>query len=274
MIRFPAFLGRRAVPILIATMVAALVGGVVHRTPSAGSGLGIATDTIDLSSLRGAPPPPDPVRILPTAAVSARTRPSPSLIVRISHSLPITSRPGGGRQVGVMRAGSLQLGSPTFAWVISVTRNGKYGRVPIPYTGRSGTGWIRLRGLRRSHTWITVVADLSKHLIEVKRRGKVILRIQAATGAPGTPTPTGRYFVTDRVPFSAGGPYGTFAFGISGMQPRLASQWPRNQLAIHGTNNPGSIGRSLSSGCLRVSERSLAQLKPLLQLGTPVIIQR
>ena len=179
-----------------------------------------------------------------------------------------------GTQVGMMPAGSLQLGSPTFAWVISVTPNGRYGRVPIPYTGRAGTGWIRLRGLHRSHTWITVLADLSKHLIEVKRRGKVILRIRAATGAPGTPTPTGKYFVTDRVPFSAGSPYGTFAFGISGVQPRLASHWPRNQLAIHGTNAPSSIGRSLSSGCLRVSERSLAALKPLLQLGTPVIIQR
>lgn len=172
-----------------------------------------------------------------------------------------------------MPARSLQLGSPTYAWVISVSPNGAYGRVPVPYTGKVRTGWIRLRGLKRSHSWIIVVADLSKHLVKVERRGRVILTMPAAIGSPATPTPTGKYFVTDRVPFSAGSYYGTFAFGISGMQPRLASRWPRNQLAIHGTNDPSSIGRSVSSGCLRVSERNLALLKPLLQLGTPVIIQ-
>jgi len=173
-----------------------------------------------------------------------------------------------------MPSRSLQVGSPTYAWVISTSPNGRYGLVPLPYSGRTGTGWIALRGLPRSHTWITVTADLSKRQIQVERRGKVILRVRAAIGAPATPTPTGKFFVTDRVPFSVGSYYGSFAFGISGVQPRLASRWPRNQLAIHGTNDPGSIGQAESAGCLRVSERTLALLKPLLQLGTPVIIQR
>jgi lipoprotein-anchoring transpeptidase ErfK/SrfK len=170
-------------------------------------------------------------------------------------------------------AGSLQMGAPTFAWVIQVSRDGRYGRVPIPYRGTGRTGWIGLRGLPRSHTAITVVADLSQHQIRVERLGKVILRMKAATGSPATPTPRGNYFVTDRVPFSRGSVYGSFAFGLSGVQPLLASRWPRNQLAIHGTNDPGSIGRSATEGCLRVSERNLARLERLLRLGTPVIIQ-
>jgi lipoprotein-anchoring transpeptidase ErfK/SrfK len=44
-------------------------------------------------------------------------------------------------------------------------------------------------------------------------------------------------------------------------------------LAIHGTNDPSSIGNSVSAGCLRVSERSLVRLKPVLGLGTPVIVE-
>jgi lipoprotein-anchoring transpeptidase ErfK/SrfK len=106
----------------------------------------------------------------------------------------------------------------------------------------------------------------------VERLGKVVLRLKAATGAPSTPTPPGLFFVTDRLAFSAGSIYGSFVFGISDVQIHL-SNWPHNQLAIHGTNNPGSIGLSASSGCLRVSERSLALLKPLLGIGTPVVIQ-
>jgi lipoprotein-anchoring transpeptidase ErfK/SrfK len=78
--------------------------------------------------------------------------------------------------------------------------------------------------------------------------------------------------VTDRVAFS-GGALGTFAFGISGIQPRLPAGWSGgNQLAIHGTNQPWSIGTSASAGCVRVSEAMLAKLKPLLAYGTPVVI--
>ena len=96
----------------------------------------------------------------------------------------------------------------------------------------------------------------------------------AATGAAVSPTPPGEYFVTDRIAFS-GGSLGTFAFGISGIQPKLPPGWTGgNQLAIHGTNDPASIGRSASAGCLRVSERALDRLKPLLALGTPVIVER
>jgi lipoprotein-anchoring transpeptidase ErfK/SrfK len=67
---------------------------------------------------------------------------------------------------------------------------------------------------------------------------------------------------------------GSFAFGISGIQPHLPAGWSGgNQLAVHGTNDPSSIGTSASAGCVRVSERALHLLLPLLKLGTPVIIQ-
>ena len=116
--------------------------------------------------------------------------------------------------------------------------------------------------------------DLSEHRITVTKFDRVLFGMPAATGAAASPTPVGEYFVTDRIAFS-GGSLGTFAFGISGIQPRLPAGWSGgNQLAIHGTNDPSSIGRSASAGCLRVSERSLDRLKPLLQLGTPVIVVR
>jgi hypothetical protein len=218
--------------------------------------------------------PPDPSHNGP-ATLSQRTRPPrPALMVEITHGLSISSKPGGGHVVGSMPASSPQFGFHTFAWVISLSSNGKYGRVPVPYSARGGTGWIPLRGLHRLRTAITVRADLSRHQITVERSGKVILRMKAATGSPSTPTPPGRYFVTDRVPFYRGSSYGSFAFGISGFQFHLPAGWHGgSQLAIHGTNDPSSIGRSVSAGCLRVSERSLALLKPLLRLGTPVIIQ-
>lgn len=160
------------------------------------------------------------------------------------------------------------------AWVVEVSRDGRYGKVPIPYSRTRKTGWIPLQGLERSHTPYVIRADLSGHRITVRKLGRLLFRIRAATGAPRSPTPPGLYFVTDRVPFDPRGPLGAFAFGISGIQTRLPPGWSGgNQLAIHGTNNPGSIGKSVSAGCLRVSRAALERLKPILRLGTPVIIQ-
>jgi lipoprotein-anchoring transpeptidase ErfK/SrfK len=195
------------------------------------------------------------------------------LLARIGHRLPVTARPGAGRRVGWMPAASPGYRQPIFAWVFRRSASGRYGRVSVPFVSPHRRGWIDLRGLRLFRTGIRVDAILSRHLVVVRRRGRVLFRVRAATGAPGSPTPTGRYFVTDRVPFRRGSAYGTFAFGISGIQPLLPSGWSGgDQLAIHGTNQPWSIGKSVSAGCLRVSQRALKRLKPLLLLGTPVVI--
>jgi lipoprotein-anchoring transpeptidase ErfK/SrfK len=118
-----------------------------------------------------------------------------------------------------------------------------------------------------------VRVDVSEHRLTLLKGGKVVMRTAAATGASWSPTPPGKYFVTDRVPFSPNSYLGAFAFGISDIQLRLPPGWGGgNQLAIHGTNDPGSIGRSASAGCLRVSAKALERLKPFLKLGTPVVI--
>jgi lipoprotein-anchoring transpeptidase ErfK/SrfK len=173
-----------------------------------------------------------------------------------------------------MPAGSRYYDVPLKAWVLEESKDGRFGRVTVPYSGRRGTGWIRLRDMRLSRTPYTAKADLSRHVITVRNLDRVVMRFPTATGAAGSPTPPGRYFITDRVPIPGGGSFGTYAFGLSGIQTNLPDGWTGgDQLAIHGTNDPSSIGTSSSAGCLRVSERALARLKPLLELGTPVTIQ-
>jgi len=176
------------------------------------------------------------------------------------------------RVVGTMPSGSKYYDVAITAWIEDVSPDGRWGRVEIPYVWPRREGWIALRDLARRATAVEVRVDLSEHRITVTKSDRILFGMPAATGAPVSPTPPGEYFVTDRIAFS-GGYLGTFAFGISGIQPKLPPGWSGgNQLAIHGTNDPSSIGRSASAGCLRVSERSLDRLKPLLQLGTPVIV--
>jgi lipoprotein-anchoring transpeptidase ErfK/SrfK len=218
-------------------------------------------------------PRPDPARTAPSTERAGRWA---NLLVRVRRTIPAFSRPWpGAPRVGVVPAGSKYYRLPIVAWVEEVSPNGRWGLVELPYTWPRREGWIRLQGLGRDVTRVRVEVDLSAHTVTVRRFGRVLVRARGATGAPASPTPVGEYFVTDRVPFSAGSALGSFAFGISGIQPRLPAGWSGgDQLAIHGTNDPSSIGRNVSAGCVRVSESTLARLRPLLRYGTPVIVHR
>jgi lipoprotein-anchoring transpeptidase ErfK/SrfK len=47
-----------------------------------------------------------------------------------------------------------------------------------------------------------------------------------------------------------------------------------NELAIHGTNNPGSIGGFVSWGCIRMHNRDIMDLYSRVDVGTRVVFTR
>jgi L,D-transpeptidase catalytic domain len=239
-----------------------------------------ATRTVVTHSAASARPAQDPGRSTSRHGESPSARPQTgwhraSMLVHVpgagidAHASP--SR--GSRVVGRVVAASKYYGASLVLWVMSVDHG--WGRVELPYVWPRTSGWIPLDGLSRERTFIHVDVDLSEHRVRVFKHDGLLASAAAAIGAPSSPTPPGHYVVTDRVPFAAGGYLGSFAFGISGIQPRLPAGWSGgNQLAIHGTNAPSSIGTSSSAGCVRVSEATLDALKPLLRPGTPVVIHQ
>jgi len=48
----------------------------------------------------------------------------------------------------------------------------------------------------------------------------------------------------------------------------------RGQYAIHGTNNPSSIGTYASYGCIRMHNRDIVDLFERVSVGTPVVVTR
>jgi lipoprotein-anchoring transpeptidase ErfK/SrfK len=46
------------------------------------------------------------------------------------------------------------------------------------------------------------------------------------------------------------------------------------EYAIHGTNNPGSVGGFVSHGCIRMHNSDIRQLFSMVSVGTPVIVER
>jgi lipoprotein-anchoring transpeptidase ErfK/SrfK len=67
--------------------------------------------------------------------------------------------------------------------------------------------------------------------------------------------------------------YGAFAYGLSGYSPVIRDWRWGGEIGLHGTDDPASIGRSVSHGCVRMRNRDIAQLVRILPLGTPIDIR-
>jgi lipoprotein-anchoring transpeptidase ErfK/SrfK len=133
---------------------------------------------------------------------------------------------------------------------------------------------VRQRAVRvLSEEW-SIAVDLSRRRATLRRRGRAVRSFPVAVGTAAYPTPTGRFGVTDRL--STGGPgsaYGCCILALSGHQPHVPQDWPGgDRIAIHGTNEPASVGTAASHGCLRASERTMRLLIARIPLGTQVTI--
>jgi lipoprotein-anchoring transpeptidase ErfK/SrfK len=119
-----------------------------------------------------------------------------------------------------------------------------------------------------------IVVDVSARRLTFFRGGRAVLRTTVAVGSPATPTPTGHYYVNQLlVPTDESGPFGPGAIGISAFSNVLTGWAQGGPVAIHGTNEPRSIGHAVSNGCIRVRNAVLRRLFGATPAGTPVLIR-
>jgi hypothetical protein len=146
--------------------------------------------------------------------------------------------------------------------------------VQLPIRPNGSRGWIRADAARPYAVDLRIVVDLSDRTVSVYRAGKLVVETPTAIGKPGTPTPTGSYYVNQRLlAADPHGPWGPGGIGISAFSPVLTSWAQGGPIAIHGTNRPETIGHAASNGCLRIDNRVLTRLIELVPEGTPVRIR-
>ena len=146
-------------------------------------------------------------------------------------------------------------------------------RAQLPLRPNGLTGWIAARDLEVRSVPARVEVDLSARTLTLYERGIVAWRAAVAVGSPATPTPTGRFYVNQRlVPTDTHGPFGPGAIGISAFSNVLTGWTQGGPVAIHGTNEPWSIGHAVSNGCIRLPNATLSRLFKFAVAGTPVII--
>jgi hypothetical protein len=186
-------------------------------------------------------------------------------------SVVVRDRPGG-RVVSRLPAWT-EFGSPRSLAVLD-RRDGWLG-VSTTALPNDRLGWIDPAAGRLAyrHTRVELRADLSRRELSVLSHGRVLRRIRVTIGSPSSPTPTGRFAVTDKLRGADfGSYYGCCILAISGRQTHLPPGWQGGDLlAIHG-GPAWSLGRQLSAGCLHAPESDLRWLIRRIPLGTPITI--
>jgi lipoprotein-anchoring transpeptidase ErfK/SrfK len=146
--------------------------------------------------------------------------------------------------------------------------------VQIPRRPNGVTGWVPASQVGVGRVESRILVDLSEKRVTLFKRGRRVLSATAAIGSAATPTPTGSFYVNQRlIPTDPGGPFGPGAVGISAFSDVLTGWTQGGPIAIHGTNEPWSIGKAVSNGCIRLPNPILRKVFAQALNGTPVLIR-
>jgi L,D-transpeptidase-like protein len=152
--------------------------------------------------------------------------------------------------------------------------DGLWVRVRLPVLPNDRTGWVPRRVLGGYHFVHThLVVDRVRFTATLFRDDRKIFSAPVGVGKPESPTPSGRFYIRDRLSGFGDPFYGPIAFGTSARSAVL-TDWPAGGfVGIHGTNEPGLIPGRISHGCIRLRNSDILRLSRLMPVGTPLTIR-
>ena len=121
------------------------------------------------------------------------------------------------------------------------------------------------------HWMLVSIPDRKLALME---NGKVVRTYRVAVGKASTPSPVGSFKIVNRVKGPAY--YHKGQVIAAGKDNPVGSRWmglSAKGYGIHGTNQPGSIGKAASTGCIRMGQRDLEELFARVDVGDAVEIR-
>jgi L,D-transpeptidase catalytic domain len=145
--------------------------------------------------------------------------------------------------------------------------------VPVPRRPNGVLGWVPAEALDELHVSRDYLRISRTSLrATLYRAGRSIWSARVGIGRPGDPTPTGNFYVTEKLVPVGTSFYGPYALGTSAYAPTL-TEWPGGGIVgIHGTDAPQLIPGHPSHGCIRLRNADIARLWPLISVGTPIEI--
>ncbi|UVI32722.1 L,D-transpeptidase [Paenibacillus spongiae] len=106
-----------------------------------------------------------------------------------------------------------------------------------------------------------IIVDLSDRKLYLLDVNTVVRAFPVGIGRMVTQTPTGEYTIINKQP-NPGGPFGVLWMGLS-----------KPHYGIHGTDDPSSIGKLVSHGCIRMYNEDVLTLSGLVPIHTRVTIR-
>ncbi len=122
-----------------------------------------------------------------------------------------------------------------------------------------------------------IIINKSTNKLAYYENGKLVKTFKVATGRKASYTPEGKFKIVNKI---VNRPY--YTGHIPGGDPRnpLGNRWLGlnargtwgTTYAIHGNNDPSSIGKYVSSGCIRMYDADVEWLFEQVKVSTPVVI--
>lgn len=130
--------------------------------------------------------------------------------------------------------------------------------------------WLKLLKDEELEWPVAPVETLSQPVINVHVDTRILTLVNnqtirtypVAVGRPSMPTPPGQWTIVQKA-LNPGGP-----FGVRWMRLSV----PFGSYGIHGTNNPSSIGKAVSHGCVRMYNNDVIEVYDMVPIGTRVNI--
>lgn len=152
--------------------------------------------------------------------------------------------------------------------------DGTWVHVRLPVLPNERTGWVprtALGGYQFVHTHLVV--DRARFSATLLYDGRPVFRARVGVGRSAWPTPSGHFYIRDKVSGFDDPFYGPVAFGTSARSAVL-TDWPGGGfVGIHGTNAPDLIPGRISHGCVRMRNEEILRLARLMPVGTPLTIK-
>lgn len=116
-----------------------------------------------------------------------------------------------------------------------------------------------------------IVVSLEDKRLALVEDGQVKKVYTVAVGKPSTPSPTGTFTIARRVKNPTYSHDGKTV--LPGPGNPVGTRWMGLNIkgyGIHGTNEPKSIGKAASHGCIRMAKRDLEEMYAMVSVGDTV----
>lgn len=123
---------------------------------------------------------------------------------------------------------------------------------------------------------INLVLRLKERKVYVYKDSQIVATYPVAIGKKGRETPTGEWQVMETIVNPGWTNFNTGKMMPPGKNNPLGSRWigfwtdGKDTIGFHGTNQPDSIGKAVSHGCVRMHDKDVQALYPMVKVGTIV----